>query len=282
MAAAAGAGVSADRDRTLVEIAVSASRDGRLAVELTDDLLDRLTVWRPDEAQCRPRTAQDVFFELAAASPEAIHEGRWRLVLGTAGNYGGWQSFGRFFDMFDEATLERIRVHQLVEEALRPDTVFAELTYGVRTRGGNLAGHPPTRGYELCVNAAPAGPPVRQIPLNDIVLGANAHHFYLRSMSLGRSLSVSQTHALNAWSAPNICRALLDFSEDGYTRHSRFDWDAVAGAPFLPRLTRGNIVLYPAQWTITAATFAGSTTRTSSSTPADDGDVGGRYPDSPT
>ncbi|MFB4270995.1 lantibiotic dehydratase [Nonomuraea sp. GTA35] len=245
-----------ERDRALVETAVRASRDGLLEVELGDELLDRLTVWRPDDAHSRPRTSQDVFFELAAGSPEAIRDGRWRLVLNTIGNYGGWQAFGRFFDLFDEAAVARIRAQQRLEETLRPDTVFAELTYGIRNdRSGNLAGHHPTRDYEVCVNAEPTGPPVWRIPLADIVLGATGNHFYLRSVSLGRPLSVSQTHAVNVAQAPNVCRALLEFSEDGYTPACMFDWGAAAGAPFLPRLTRGNVVVHPAQWTVTAATF---------------------------
>ncbi|MGP3937211.1 lantibiotic dehydratase [Nonomuraea sp. KM88] len=244
-----------ERDRTLVELALHATRAGRPAVDLDDELIERLTVWRPDAEHSRPRTSLDLFFALAADSPEAVRDGRWRMVLNTIGVFGGWQAFGRFFDLFDEATVTRIRTQQRLEEALRPDTVFAELNYGVRHRGGNVAGHPPTRDYEVCVNAAATGPPVRQIPLADIVLGADADRFHLRSVSLGRPLSVGQTHALTATRAPNVCRALLEFSEDGYTPSCRFDWGAAADAPFLPRLVRGNVVVQPAQWTITAATF---------------------------
>ncbi|MGP4022097.1 lantibiotic dehydratase [Actinomadura sp. 3N407] len=248
--------VHPERDRALVELAVRAARDGLLRIDLDDELADRLTVWRPDEAHSRPRTAQDLIFQIAGASPEAIRDGRWLLVLSTIGSYGGWQAFGRFSDLIDEAALARIRGQQRLEETLRPDTVFAELNYEVRhSRRGNLAGHPPTRGYEICVNTSPTGPPVKQIPLTDIVVGANAEHFYLRSLSRGRYLSVSQTHALSATTAPNICRALLDFSEDGYSPRSLFEWGAAAGAPFLPRLTRGKVVLHPAQWMIDASTF---------------------------
>ncbi|MEV4569738.1 lantibiotic dehydratase [Nonomuraea sp. NPDC049419] len=245
-----------ERDRALVETAIRAARDGLLAVELDDDLLDRLTVWRPGEAHSRPRTSQDVFFQLAAASPEALRDGRWRIVLSTIGNYGGGQSFGRFFDLLDEAALARLRAQQRLEEELRPDTVFAELNHGITTnRSGNLAVHAPTRDHEVCVNAEPTGPPVKQIPLTDIVLGATGDHFYLRSVSLGRPLAIGQTHAVNVAQAPNICRALLEFSEDGYTPLCAFDWGPAAGAPFLPRLTRGKVVLQPAQWTLTPATL---------------------------
>jgi lantibiotic biosynthesis protein len=251
--------VHPNRDRALVELAVHAARDGRFAVDLDDELVDRLTAWRPDEGHSRPRTAQDLLFQLAADSPEAIRDGRWRLVLSAVGNYGGWQGFSRFFDLFDEATVARVRDQQRLQEALRPDALFAELNYSIRhSRGGNLSSHPPTRGYEVCVNTAPTGPPVQQIALSDIMIGADGNHFYLRSRSLGRDLVVTQSYAVSPHRAPNICRALLEFSADGYTPLCLFHWGVAARAPFLPRLTRGNIVLAPARWTIGAATFPDS------------------------
>ncbi len=244
------------RDRALVDLALRASHHGQREVELDDDLVEALTVWRPDDENASPRTSLDLFVQVAAGSAEALRDGRWRLVPSTVGIYGGWQGLGRFFDLFDAATVERIRAQQRVEEALRPDTVFAELNYVPRrSRGANLASHPATRRYEICVNTAPTGPPVRQLALDDIVLGATADRFYLRSTSLGRELAVSQTHAMNYTLTPNVCRALLEFSADGFTPLYRFDWGVLADAPFLPRLTRGKVVVHPAQWTITVGTF---------------------------
>jgi len=58
--------------------------------------------------------------------------------------------------------------------------------------------------------------------------------------------------------APNVCRLLLEVSEDGFTPLSRFDWGPMASAPFLPRVTRGRVVLAPAQWTLDADVLPGS------------------------
>ncbi|HEX4814516.1 MAG TPA: lantibiotic dehydratase [Nonomuraea sp.] len=244
------------RERALADLVARALRHDMSEVELDDALMEALSTWRPDDSRCRPDPSLDLLFQIAAESAQAIDEGRWRLVLSTIGAYGGCQSLGRFADLLGEPALRRVREHQRTEEALRPGTVFAELAYlPTRARGLNLAVHPPSRGYEICVNVPPTLPPDRQIPLDDILLGATGERFRLRSRRLGRELVVGRTYALSDSFAPNVCRALLEFSADGFTPRAEFDWGVLRDLPRLPRLRRGRVIVQPAQWTVTAATF---------------------------
>lgn len=246
------------RDRILADRVVRAARHRAPEVAIDDDLLEELVVWRPEEDPCRPRTSLDLFFQICASSQEALTGGDWRMVLSPIGYSGGMQGFGRFFDLVDEVAATRLQEFARSEERLQPEAIFAELSYrliGGGGRGANIATHPAVRQYEICVNTAPTLPPDRQVPLDDILVGANASHFYLRSRRLGRRLIVGQSHALTPSQAPNVCRALLDFSADGYTPLSRFDWGTVSDAPFLPRLVRGRIVVHPAQWSLSEKDF---------------------------
>jgi len=248
---------STQRDDVLVDIAMTASRHQAQEVRLTSDQLEALAVWQPDDPHTRPRTSLDLFFQIAAESVEAIDAGDWQLAMSTVGFYGGWQSVGRFFDLFDDAVTDRIRAQQRDEERLRPETIFAELNYTPSMgRASNLISHPASRDFEICVNAAPSLPANRQISLDDVLLGADGSGFFLRSRSLGREVSVSQTHALNSMQAPNVCRALLEFSADRFSPQARFDWGVMNGAPHLPRLVWDKIVIHPARWLVTKATFS--------------------------
>ncbi|MFC4534496.1 lantibiotic dehydratase [Sphaerisporangium dianthi] len=240
------------RDMVVASLAADALHRGLAEVELTDELLERLTVWRSRGAQPGLRPSLDLYAQVAAESREAVDAGRFRLVVSPGAMGDGGRTFGRFFDLFDEDSIASLQEFARAEEELCPSAIFAELSYiPPHGRGGNVTVHPPLRRYEICVNTSPSVPPERRIPLGDILVGATADRFYLRSARHGREIRVTQSHMLSAQNAPNVCRALIELSEDGALPPAGFDWGPVAAAPYLPRVVRGKIVLQPAQWTVT-------------------------------
>lgn len=134
-----------------------------------------------------------------------------------------------------------------------PDLLLAELSYlPTLGRGGNVATRPVLRDHEICLNTAASLPDASQVRLADILLGATDSRFYLRSAIDGRELVVRQGHLLTAVNAPNVCRLLLEVSEDGRAPLTGFDWGPAGGSPVLPRVTRGRLVLAPRQWVLDA------------------------------
>lgn len=226
---------------------------GETELELTEERIQRLTeALGPVEAVHTAR-AVEVYAQLAAPSLAAVAEGDFRLILPAGAMVvPGGRTFGRFCDLFAESDVERLREYLAHEEAACPDTVFAELNY-LPTDGhqGNVMIHPVLREYEICVNSAPSLPPERRIPLSDILLGATGGRLYLRSRRLGKELVVTQSHMLNAFPAPNVCRFLLDVSGDGVAWPEPFGWGGLRSTPFLPRVTHGKVVLSPAYWRLT-------------------------------
>ncbi|MFI6049733.1 lantibiotic dehydratase [Streptomyces violascens] len=241
-----------EKELRLAAVLTEALRDGARELEITDERLTRLSVWRAGEQEPRVRPAVDLYGQLAAGSPQALRDGDWQLVLAPAGMAEGGRTFGRFFDLFDTETHQRLQRYARAEEELCPDVVFADLNYPhPHGRSANVALHPQLRGYEISVNTTPTLPADRQIPLDDILVGATASRFFLRSARLGKELVVSQGHMLSAFQAPNACRLLLELSDDGFAPLAGFDWGALRMSPFLPRVTRGRAVLHPAQWSLT-------------------------------
>ncbi|WP_344885599.1 lantibiotic dehydratase [Allokutzneria multivorans] len=244
------------RDRVLMPVLAEALRRGQDEIELTDELLERLTTWRPTEEKARPRPSLDLYAQIAATSREAIDSGDYRLVVSPGTMSDGGRTFGRFFDLVEETDLAELREFARAEEALCPDLVFADISYAsARGRNGNVAVHPQVRRHEICVNTAPSVPEDHRIPLSDIVVGATVDRFYLRSRRLDKELRVTQGHMLNPMTAPNVCRFLLELSEDGFAPLAAFNWGAAAHSPHLPRLRRGRIVLSPALWRLPAHQF---------------------------
>ncbi|MFB9903861.1 lantibiotic dehydratase [Allokutzneria oryzae] len=246
---------SRQRDAVMTGLLAGALHRGQHEIELTDDLVERLTAWRPGSSGPRVRPSLDLYAQVAARSREALDAGDYRLVVAPGSMTDGGRTFGRFFDLVDEPALADLQDFARAEESLCPDVVFAELSFvSPHGRGGNVTAHPPIRRYEICVNTSPSVPQEQRIALTDIMVGATAERFYLRSRRLGKEIVVTQGHMLTPVSAPNVCRLLLELSMDGLAPLAGFDWGSAAASPFLPRVRRGRTVLHPAQWSISAGT----------------------------
>lgn len=238
-----------ERDEVLCAVLADALRAGSRQVELDDELVDRLSTPQPPPGG-PPARAVEMIVQIAAASREALDRGEWQAaaIPGCAVPEG--RMFGRFLDLLGDDALEALRAYARREERLFPELIFAELSYFPAGRRGNVVLCPRLRDHEIVVNTTPSLPPERVIDLDDVVVGADDQRFYLRSLSRGRRVVVTQSHMLNLMLAPNVCRFLLEVSADGRPLPYDFDWGVVRNAPRLPRLVRDKVVLSPAQWNL--------------------------------
>ncbi|MFG2711354.1 lantibiotic dehydratase [Streptomyces goshikiensis] len=244
--------------RALVALAADAWRRGAGEVELTDEVLRRLL---PPKAPDAPDSAGlpgrrdcpglDAYVQIAADRPEAIDRGEWRAVLNPDGLGEGGRTFGRFGHLLGPDATDRLRAYARAREALEPDVVVAELAYlPANGRGANVAIRPAVHAYEIPVNVAPTAAPEQVIDLADIHVGATDEGLRLYSARLGRELVVVQNHMLSPYGAPNVCRFLLEVSRARYATPSGFGWGPVEGAPHLPRVVRGRVVVRAAEWNL--------------------------------
>jgi thiopeptide-type bacteriocin biosynthesis protein len=250
---------SSRRDSVLTRLVMQAVNDHASEIVLNDDLLQQLER-QPINATELPHSVE-IYLQIQAASREALLQGDWRAVIGpNCGSPGGGRTFGRFCDILGVETRQQLQQFIEQEEALAPDSVFAELTYlPVRARAANVALRPRLRRYEIAVGVMPAVETEQLITLDDLVVGIRDNRFYLRSLRLGKEVRVCEGHMLNAQNAPNVCRFLAEIGGDARPAFTPFDWGRLATAPFLPRVVSDHLILSPAQWNLTAATLAPAT-----------------------
>ncbi|MEV8534866.1 lantibiotic dehydratase [Streptomyces sp. NPDC051211] len=238
-------------ERALVALAADAWRRGLEEVELSDEVLARLLPPGDTGGTRRVCPGIDAYVQIAADSAQAIDDGNWRAVLNHDGLGEGGRTFGRFFHVLDPSVTERLRDYARAREALEPDVAVAELAYlPGNGRGANVAIRPTVHDYEIAVNVAPSVPADQVIDLADILVGATDDALRLFSARLGRELVVVQNHMLTPLGAPNVCRFLLEVSRARYAVPAVFGWGPVEGAPQLPRVTRGRVVVRAAEWSL--------------------------------
>ena len=237
------------RDRTLLELAGTALRNGRREVELDEATLSQLQVhdsWReqvPDSLE--------LYAFVAAPSQAEINGGNFLVVIGPRiGAEPAGRSFGRFCDIMGEDSVQAVARLAREEEARSPERLFAELVYlPARGHAANVAIRPAVRRYEVVVATAPGVAHANTIPMDDMVVGVRDGRFYLRSVLRDADVVITSTHLLNYFGAPNECRFLAEVSAEGVIPvDPPFDWGAAAQLPFLPRIRVGQTILRLAEW----------------------------------
>ena len=245
------------RDMAIASILTEAMHNGEQVLELTDERLEQLTVWRPGDTPIRP--SLELYTQVCASSRQAIDDGDFTLAVSPGGTDGG-RTFGRFSDLLGEPARQSLRALARFEEEASPGVRYVELNYlPAVARSANVSHHhSKLHQLELCVNSAPTLPAGQQVCLSDILVGATGDRLYLRWRLTGEEIRVVQHHMLNPHSATNVCRFLLEVSADGWAPLPAFDWGPMAQAPALPRVTRGRLILHPAQWTLAIRQLGGS------------------------
>ncbi len=185
-----------------------------------------------------------------AISVAAIVAGDGRIVIQNIGGPNGARLIGRFCHL--DPGVERLaRDHVAAEEAARPDVVFAEVVHLPEGRVGNILARPVLREREipfLCVSGVE---PERQIALDDLYVSVAGDRVVLRSKSLGKEVVPRITNAHNHQTgALSVYRFLGALQYQGVASGLGWSWGPLRGAPFLPRVSYGRLVLARAEWNL--------------------------------
>src|SRR5215203_3585716 len=234
------------RHRLLLHLVGQALRDGRRELELTPSEIDALAPAR----QPRLPDALEVMATVAAASQDELDRGRFRVLLRGANGAPGAGLIGRFCHA-DGALRARVEQHLRLEEAQRPDAVFAEIVHLPEGRVGNILLRPVLRSYEIPYLAASGAPPDRQIPISDLLVSVVGDRIVLRSARIGREVVPRLTTAHNySRRSLRLYRFLCALANQDVISGLMWTWGPLEHAPFLPRVVAGRAVLSRARWNV--------------------------------
>ena len=188
---------------------------------------------------------------LAAKSEEDLAKGEFTLHVKSCGGPSGANLLGRFCHGDPELT-SFVREHIRQEEALDPDTVFAEVVHLPEGRLGNILLRPLLRKHEIPFLGRAAVPAEDQIPITDLRVSVAGGQVILRSKRLGKRVVPRLTSAHGYFNEGNLglYKFLGALQWQGLAGGLSWDWGAFDKAPFLPRVTSGKLVLARARWNV--------------------------------
>jgi thiopeptide-type bacteriocin biosynthesis protein len=226
---------------------------GARQIELTPEDLERMAPAATDQGK-KPPTLPDAFHTmvtLAAPSQEALDRGDFQILLEGVGGPSGARILGRFCHA-DPQLHRCVEEHLRAEEALRPGVVFAEIVHLPQGRIGNILARPVLRDYEIPYLGRSGAPPERQIPVSDLRVSVEGPRIVLRSARLGQEVVPRLTSAHNfVRGSLGVYRFLCMLQSQSVLGGTAWGWGALDGAPFLPRVTCGKLVLARASWWMT-------------------------------
>lgn len=235
-----------DRDRLLARLAMTAARTGRREVVLDDDLVARLT---PVADERELPTSSELYVVLAAASPEHLDAGDFRLTIApNPGSHHAGATLGRFLDLLPELA-EPVAAAAAGITARVPGAVTATLAYLPRAgRAANIAHSPSFLDRRIAVGLADTGKN-EEIRPADLAVGATLDRLFAVHLPTGQEIVPIATTMLSPGAqAPNVARLLFEIGQEGHRLWEPWDWGAISGAPFLPAVRYGRVVLCPATW----------------------------------
>lgn len=227
------------RDATLLDLVLRARDGGADRVELDADTVARLTTGAP-------LPLPDALAVFATMLEDGIEV---HAVTGPSGA----ELLGRFCHG-DRGLHDAVRAHLRAEEAHAPGVVFAELVHLPEGRIGNILARPVLRAYELVLLGRSGAPQERQLSVDELTLRMDGQRLVLYSPRLDAEIRPRLTTAHNpAWRGFGVYRFLAALQRAGVAGALAWDWGALAGAPTLPRVTSGRLVLARARWQLSAA-----------------------------
>ncbi|MFI5342617.1 MAG: thiopeptide-type bacteriocin biosynthesis protein [Chlamydiales bacterium] len=191
----------------------------------------------------------DLLCKVLADSNENIDLGEFLLVLGYITNEGA-SSFGRFLDLLDRDTQEKVSQFFKAEEQLEAQSLFVELSYLPATvRGANVTTCPCLRNHRLDIEGSHGQKGA--LALEDIYVGATPSKFYLTDKESRFNIITRTNHLINVFYAPLPLKFMRYVTLTQYPLIPTFSWGSLQEtAVFLPRVRYGKTIFSPAQWNV--------------------------------
>jgi hypothetical protein len=145
----------------------------------------------------------------------------------------------------------QVRAHLEAEQKRRPDVTFAEICYAPAGRTANIQLRPVLRDYEITYLGSSGATAKHQIQLKDLLLSVRDRRIVLRSSVLAKEIvpRISTAHNPTA-NDPKIYRFLCRLEKQDSCDDLRWNWGRLSNSAFLPRLTRGRLILSRATWNL--------------------------------
>ncbi len=179
-----------------------------------------------------------------------------KLVLSTNhGTHGACQTFGRFSSLY--SLEEKNVIGNLIEslENRHPNIIFCELVYmPISARSANVSICQSFWKYKIYMNHGISGENI--LDINDIVVCADMHRLYLKSLKFQKEVVFLASHVMNFENSPNIIRFMRELSYERCKPWTIFSLGELSNLTYIPRIEYASVIILPQTWKLNKYTIA--------------------------
>ncbi|MEU0163989.1 lantibiotic dehydratase family protein [Streptomyces iakyrus] len=243
------------RDRLLLELAGTASAEGRRTVALTGAMIEQVEA-AAGEKPHHPAPHLELAAQVHASSAQALNRGDFRLRVLTVSRSAGSMT-GRFWHLFPgtEATYAHL-------PTIDAEAELAQLSF----HAGRVPADLLTRAPQALPRVVSVGEFRRPAPHvlfpRDLSVTVADGRPQLVESATGKPLELLAPTAINfLWNnyTPPMARFLGEISRAASPQVTWFDWGAAWTLPFTPALTYRRTILTAARWKIRSRTLPART-----------------------
>ncbi|MEV3898095.1 lantibiotic dehydratase family protein [Streptomyces anulatus] len=242
------------RDRLLLELAGTATAEGKHTVALTGTMIEELEATAGEPQGLAPHL--ELAAQVHAVSVQALDRGDFRLRVLTVSRSAGSMT-GRFWHLFPGA--EEAYAHL---PTVDPEAELVQLSF----HAGRVPADLLTRAPQALPRVVSVGEFHRPAPHvlfpRDLAVTVTGGRPQLVEYATGKRLELLAPTAINfLWNnyTPPLARFLGEISRAAHPQVTWFDWGAAWALPFTPALTYRRTILTAARWKIRSRTLPART-----------------------
>jgi len=227
-----------------------ALREGKKAIELTDNDIDHVCKGEQPDESLHPMARPQSFELYLLAHPGAEHI---FTLAPTVASDGYGKSFGRFSDMLTKEESLLLKEGFEKNKAFFDDYIIAEICEVPSTgRTSNVTLNNSDYDYQIALTTNPCEDK-HVISIRDLYIGVDStsNNFYIKSKSLNKKVIATMTSMMNPTFGSSALRFLREISSMYkksvvYGIVSIFDFNH----EYSPRITYGTVIIKPETWMI--------------------------------
>ena len=179
----------------------------------------------------------------------------WSAPIG--GSRTAEDMFNRFADVLDGDLFRRYKENNQSLQNSSKDYLLVEIREGYANgRISNVNNHRCESQFYMALATNEDNPHTTELTLDDLLVGMEQNHLYIKSKRLGKRCKFRQNCMVNPESLSGISKLLIQISTDTETSILERIFHLFQNSyVFLPRISLEDVVLYPKRWNLPSCLF---------------------------
>lgn len=203
--------------------------------------------------------SMELYFSLDSKDINTLNNGEYKLRIGpNLGSLGAGRNLGRFSDLLPDSNSIYENIKEKERMIIEDEFIQCELlSLDIDPRSMNISITKNFRDFQINITNTTVDNTIKSIDIEDIYVGLENNHLYLKSKKYNKKLKVTTNNMLNTLRSNKVCRLMREISEGNEVLlpFSLINDINLQEARYTPRAIYKNTILANKTWRIYKSEF---------------------------